>query len=55
MELFKILVPNRCSTGTGAVTLENNGDAYFFTASSYGTDVATNEFWTRIFWNNSSC
>ena len=36
--------PTSGSTGTGAVTLENNGDAYFFTASSYGTDVLQMNF-----------
>ena len=37
-------VPTSGSTGTGAVALENNGDAYFFTASSYGTDVLQMNF-----------
>ena len=36
--------PTSGSTGTGAVALENNGDAYFFTASSYGTDVLQMNF-----------
>ena len=36
--------PTSGSTGTGAVALEDNSDAYFFTASSYGTDVLQMNF-----------
>ena len=42
--------PTSGSTGTGAVALEDNGgDAYFFTASSYGTDVLQMNFGNGTF------
>ena len=41
--------PTSGSTGTGAVALEDNGDAYFFTASSYGTDVLQMNFGNGYF------
>jgi len=41
--------PTSGSTGTGAVALEDNGDFYFFTASSYGTDVLQMNFGNGYF------